>query len=238
MSKKTIFTFIGFIGLHFMAISQDNLPNNLQDLQGIWLYVDTPEDPNTNNTKSITINKGFKWLALEYEVDSKKEYLREGFLGFQDSSAYNIKRINISNLKNSGKYYTELSSVDEKGNAKVPDFSTPEIVELTENTLWVNYGKISIYEKLDKLSAIDISLLYKRGEQDKRSYLKEYLDIDVKEIIAIKSIIYSEPNIPTKMYLIKGDIITVLEEQDGWLKIEYEGKKVVTGWIKKQDVRG
>ena len=54
-----------------------------------------------------------------------------------------------------------------------------------------------------------------------------------------KAIIHSFPNIPTGMYLIKGDMVIVLEEREGWLKIEYEGKKkVVTGWIKKEDVGG
>ncbi|MDR1225478.1 MAG: hypothetical protein LBK47_01085 [Prevotellaceae bacterium] len=52
-----------------------------------------------------------------------------------------------------------------------------------------------------------------------------------------KSIIYSEPDKPTKMYLIKGDIVTVLEEKEGWIKMEYEGKKMITGWIKKEDTK-
>jgi hypothetical protein len=29
----------------------------------------------------------------------------------------------------------------------------------------------------------------------------------------------------------------VLEEKDGWLRIEYEGKRLVTGWIKKEDTK-
>jgi uncharacterized protein YgiM (DUF1202 family) len=40
------------------------------------------------------------------------------------------------------------------------------------------------------------------------------------------------------MYLIKGDVVTILEAQNGWIKVEYEGKKLVTGWIKNQDVGG
>jgi SH3-like domain-containing protein len=38
------------------------------------------------------------------------------------------------------------------------------------------------------------------------------------------------------MYLIKNDVVEVLEEQEDWLRIRYYGKKVIEGWIKKSDV--
>jgi uncharacterized protein YgiM (DUF1202 family) len=40
------------------------------------------------------------------------------------------------------------------------------------------------------------------------------------------------------MYFIKGDVVTVLEKQNGWLKVEYNGRRLITGWIRKQDVGG
>jgi hypothetical protein len=58
-----------------------------------------------------------------------------------------------------------------------------------------------------------------------------------QQIAVDKSIIYSQPNKPTKMYLVKGDVVTVREEKEGWLRVEYEGKKLVTGWIKKEDTK-
>jgi hypothetical protein len=39
------------------------------------------------------------------------------------------------------------------------------------------------------------------------------------------------------MYLVKDDVVTVREEKEGWLRVEYEGKKLVTGWIKKEDTK-
>lgn len=58
----------------------------------------------------------------------------------------------------------------------------------------------------------------------------------IKKIIVKKTIIYSLPDISTKMYLLKNDEVELLEEKDEWLKIRYYGKKIIEGWIKKSDV--
>jgi len=55
-------------------------------------------------------------------------------------------------------------------------------------------------------------------------------------ILVEKSTIYSEPNQPTMMYLIKGDEVECLEEKGEWYKIRYYGKKTIEGWIRKSDV--
>ncbi|NBB32005.1 hypothetical protein [Cellulophaga sp. BC115SP] len=58
------------------------------------------------------------------------------------------------------------------------------------------------------------------------------------ELIKVsKSIIYDSPNSPTKMYLIKGDEVEILEEKEEWLNIRYYGKKIIEGWIKKSDIK-
>jgi hypothetical protein len=211
--------------------------NSLKSVQGIWSRINLPEY--TNNSFSIKINKGFKSLNLEYSISEDNEnYISEYYIGFQDSSSYDMGTINISKLREFGNYYTvvSMSSVDDSGEATIPDFSTPEIVELDENIMWINYGKITMYERIHKIPIKALKILYLQGVRNNRNYLKEYLNINVKEITVPKSIIYSEPGTPTKMYLIKGDVITVLDEQNGWIKIEYNGTKLVTGWIKKQDI--
>jgi SH3-like domain-containing protein len=50
--------------------------------------------------------------------------------------------------------------------------------------------------------------------------------------VAIKT----KPNKQTKMYLLKDDIVEIIEEKEDWLHIRYYSKKVVEGWIKKSDV--
>ncbi|TNV71670.1 hypothetical protein FGO68_gene15121 [Halteria grandinella] len=58
----------------------------------------------------------------------------------------------------------------------------------------------------------------------------------VGKISTLKSFIYSTPNNPTKMYLLKGDEVEILEEKDQWLRIRYYGKQTIEGWIKKSEV--
>ncbi len=65
---------------------------------------------------------------------------------------------------------------------------------------------------------------------------KECSNTDVLKIMVTKSTINSIPNKPTKMYLLKGDEVEVLEERGKWLKVRYYGKKTIEGWIKKGDV--
>jgi hypothetical protein len=57
-----------------------------------------------------------------------------------------------------------------------------------------------------------------------------------ERIFVNKSFIYKEPNVKTKIYLIKGDEVKIVKEENGFLKIFYFGKKTIEGWIKKSDV--
>jgi uncharacterized pyridoxamine 5'-phosphate oxidase family protein len=51
-----------------------------------------------------------------------------------------------------------------------------------------------------------------------------------------KATLHSSLSVPTKMYLLKGDDIELIDRAKDWLKIRYYGKKVVEGWIKQSDV--
>jgi hypothetical protein len=58
----------------------------------------------------------------------------------------------------------------------------------------------------------------------------------LKSIKSTKAVIYNEKLIATKMYLIKGNDVDIIEQNDDWLHIRYYGKKTIEGWIKKSDV--
>jgi hypothetical protein len=59
-----------------------------------------------------------------------------------------------------------------------------------------------------------------------------------KEIKIEKEYLYDTPNkeSKTKMYLIKGDEVEILEEKDDWLYILYKGKKDIKAWIPKSAI--
>jgi hypothetical protein len=65
---------------------------------------------------------------------------------------------------------------------------------------------------------------------------KEFKKINKKIIHLTKQPLYSEPQIKTKMYLVKGDKVEILEEKDDWLYILYKGKKDIKAWIPKSAV--
>ena len=72
-------------------------------------------------------------------------------------------------------------------------------------------------------------------------FIKSKFPFKFKNIKVSITNIYISPNTPTKMYLIKGDEVEIIEEKDDWLKIRYYGngatsRKTIEGWIKKSDV--
>jgi hypothetical protein len=72
----------------------------------------------------------------------------------------------------------------------------------------------------------------------KISTLVDYVEITskIKNIQSSKQPLYSEPQIKTKMYLLKNDKVEILEEKDDWLYILYKGKKDIKAWIPKSAV--
>ena len=51
-----------------------------------------------------------------------------------------------------------------------------------------------------------------------------------------KATLHSSLSVPTKMYLLKGDDVELIDREGDWLKIRFRGKRVVEGWLKKSDV--
>ncbi len=96
------------------------------------------------------------------------------------------------------------------------------------------------YLSIDKLQS-DVFTINQGSEFCKGSYAKFLWRIvsdttTLSKTIQIeKSTIYTSPNIPTKMYLVKFDEVEVIAEKDNWLHIKYYGKKIVEGWIRKKD---
>jgi uncharacterized protein YegJ (DUF2314 family) len=58
----------------------------------------------------------------------------------------------------------------------------------------------------------------------------------IKQIRLDKQFLYETPAIKTKMYLVKGDEVEILEEKDDWLYILYKGKKDIKAWIPKSAI--
>lgn len=231
---KRIFLLLMSIFLINQIQAQDKIQSKLSLIQGIWENI-----MNNDNEKSFVITKGMNSLNFTYMDDLKKlDFpLGETIKGFQDRIS-GSDSINVKSLKEDGKYYTVIFKEDirNKGWVHSSDFITPEDFECDGQNMSINGGQLVEYAKIDRLPNLALKMLLGRGKLDKRNYLKEYLGVDVREVKVAKSIINSNPGILTKMYLLKGDVLTILEEKGDWIKIEFEGKKLVQGWVKKLDV--
>lgn len=90
-------------------------------------------------------------------------------------------------------------------------------------------GKKNTYKKFSKKWSIDDGLL--KPEKDVLHSLELKICLD-------KQPLYKSPceASKTKMYLVKGDNVELVEEKDGWLHIIYHGKKDIDAWIPKDSV--
>jgi hypothetical protein len=227
--KKICIVLIFILGIWKISFSQ----TKQEQFQGIWMNI--MSDP--NGEMLIRIVKGINVLSIAHQGEDYIDYYLvetiEGFINVEDFETINVKDFDIN-----GKYYlsvfkddVKLTRIQKKG------YMMRSELYFEDDKLIIEGGKLAEYTRLECLSSMTLRLLYKRGKKDNRNYLKEYINIDVTEVVSSKSTIYSEPDKPTKMYLVKGDVVTVLEEKEGWIKMEYEGKKLITGWIKKKDTK-
>jgi hypothetical protein len=105
---------------------------------------------------------------------------------------------------------------------------------------WATLSNRSIYLPIDSLVTrkLQLSLKYNPAfGRDSLTITKFKTMISKKgEIKVEKSILYSEPNKPTKMYLIRNDSFIIIDEEKGFFYVEFNGNKTIRGWIKKSDV--
>lgn len=231
--RKFLLTAI-ILSINNIVFAQDKLSL----MQGIWADIYNGE--NEYNEFSFTITKGHKSLSFGYTMDeSSRLTLWETIDGFLDYNPVPKGVLDVNTLKNDGEYYVsaDVKYINDKGIIEYPNFLVPDYFEIDANNMSINGGQLIELVKIEHLPSFALKLLYNRGKRDNRDYIGEYLNIKVKEVQVDKSIIHSEPGTATKMFLIKGDVATVLEEKGEWLKIEFLGKILVTGWIKKEDVQ-
>lgn len=161
---------------------------------------------------------------------------------------------NNSNYECILNYDNKFKIITVKNNNNCSDYSIENIskgeIKIQCSVWGINK---SYYYKFDKdnwyLNKYVYEELPMNGPDDKSKYLTidfssnkwtiENKIEDIKfEITVNKQILYSAPNKNSKMkmYLIKGNKIDIIEEQDKWIKILFHGKKDIEVWIPKSAV--
>lgn len=231
---KYIFKLIIAICIVHNLNGQVKNQSKLDLMQGIWENIMSSDEE-----KAFTIINGKYSIDYVFSNDSLElDFpLGESVEGFQDYDNGNYDSINVNYLKGDGLYYTVIDKkeLDAGGWVHRPNYLTPNYFECDGALMSINGGKLVEYEKINKLPKIAVKRLYYRGKQDKRDYLKDYLNIIVIEITASKSMLYSEQGKSMNIQLSKGDVVTVLKERGSRIQVDYGTD--TPGWIEKKDTK-
>jgi hypothetical protein len=226
-------TILLIIFSHLVSEAQVNKSSNLDLIQGIW-----ENTMNSDTLNSYKIIKGINSLGISFTRDSNKFvfYFLESLEGFQNYRSDEADSISVSSLNKNGKYFTTIINKKNIKNkwVKMLYCIVPDYFECNGENMSINGGQLVEFSKIDRLPNSALKLLYYRGKQDKKDYIKEYLDIKVVEIISQKATIFSAPEMPTSLQLIRYDVVVVIEEKGKWLKVDYGTNNL--GWIKREDI--
>lgn len=235
-----------------LSIAQNSI-SYLNDITGIWKFEIVEE------YESYLFLKQNKSWSISYWYKSNENAYMYGrpfsYFGFWDDISSKNQPQKIADLKSTGRYiffYDDLIipkknknniGYDSFGNLYRPTRSgdciindeMPAGMPPTTLTMYLaNNGKPDVYKKVSEIPAYVMQSL-RKNKPDWAKYLA-FMGHQEKFISSTKTYIYSKPNIPTKMYLVKGNEVEVLEQKGNWIRIRYYGKKTIEGWVKKEDV--
>jgi hypothetical protein len=128
-----------------------------------------------------------------------------------------------------------IGKMDGAGKAKVEYYNTPDLQDVTAGEAEFGKGGISLTARSGEGYCNDI-LGLTVGVDMNFSKARPY--IGCRGVSKPKTYIYSAAvdSSRTKMYLVKGDLVMVLGVAGEFVNIEYLGKRVITGWVKKEEV--
>jgi hypothetical protein len=206
--------------------------DNLKDILVMFIYKNNVPIPkgesgqmlaiylNSGNGifRFMEINKSLLWLIHNQvrQIDTKTFLvINEG--GGQDWNRYYCYFLFDEKVKNWFLYRTEVYKAYYKTGEDKESKTLISKKEYNQDTR-IPFNQVSFDSLFGKL----------RADVPEPAYYER--------IFVNKSFIYKEPNVKTKIYLIKGDEVKIVKEENGFLKIFYYGKKTIEGWIKKSDV--
>ncbi|WP_337045415.1 hypothetical protein [Emticicia sp. 17c] len=141
----------------------------LKDIQGIWQHQDIRADEDVDKSyQSWNIIKNDTILTILYIKESRSISASLIKCGFQDKKKIDIDSLDVTKLKNKGKYFTNifLDEIHNNNYAKKSGIIVFEYFELLDkNTLVMNGGHVSSFTKVDKLPSKILKMV--KGLQQK-----------------------------------------------------------------------
>lgn len=249
MSKiRSLFLLINTLGIFTISAKSLIYQSKLELFVGIWKEILLKQDYYEN--RYIIIKKHndndlflrILFLAYTNDKDNYDLYLDEAIAGFQDKFQFEEEIDNEFNkniFKKNGEYLTIIYStfdIDKQDYLKSSDVMfIYNNIEFDDMRLTLYSSNLFEYTRINKteIPFLMIRLLYEEDKEKDKNYIKEYLDIEVKEIKKEKCYVYDEEKNKTVAELKKGDIVVILEQRREWIKVEY-GEGYKQGWIKRE----
>ena len=193
-----------------------------------YKYIGTIGSRIFREDKSPTLNKILENEEVEI-LEKSEEYTKIRYWG----KALIIGWVKTKDLKN-GSSHPEYWNIYKENSIKFKVLSTKSFIN------------DNLFQKTDSylIKGDTIEVLEEKGFYLKIKYnniIGFIPRIDVEgyntfRITKSKATLHSSFSVPTKMYLLKGDDVELIDREGDWLKIRFRGKRVVDGWIKKSDV--
>ncbi|WP_026995675.1 SH3 domain-containing protein [Flectobacillus major] len=234
--------------------STEKVLNNVWYLDTVNLY---PKYKYENYQQFITFDKNIRYQANFYPKDVK------AFKGNISTIQYYFLPDTVFNFFTSNNYDNDSLIIIFFNNAKnkkllsseVPlDFSkkinVAHVVHIISNSEQIIDAHLYNYDFYDEDTFVQYGfgwtpgqpqngLTFRKAKNVPNEILKKesiFKKVRFRNILSLKTLVYTSPNTMSKNYLKKGDEVEVLEEKNIWLKIRFYGSKIIEGWIKKSDI--
>ncbi|RRB02831.1 hypothetical protein [Larkinella rosea] len=209
---------------------------SIEKLQGVWKFQFTRKGE-SKTFEAYRIIKQNKLLEIFNDTSYKEIRTRLAYIGFWDNNEY-PKNINKFNKNGHILYYIDIpNNIDTLVN--ITNIRRSNWLTFNENgkleqDYFFSYGLSSIPDEYIRINALPLTIVLRIKQNI--DLWKEYKKLINLKKIMHKSTIYLSPSIPTKRYLLKNDLVEILEEKSQWIRIRYYGTRLIEGWAKVMDI--
>jgi len=223
-----------FLFLSYNLIAQSEI-HSQEEFKGIWKGVSRVKEPMSDISKRYLIYNNDK--LLKFKLNSKYGVYVKNFWFSNEDEDESIKA--NGKLSTPGRYYVQSieNSMEEMSSSLGNYYEIGKGYEGEDDDdyLILFYNR---YKKLDRLPKLVLSWLYQQSKYDKRNYILEFLEIDIREIISSNALIYNDQKEKRNEYLSKGDIIEILSIDSGFVHFNFlrNDETVITGFIRPSDI--
>jgi hypothetical protein len=121
------------------------------------------------------------------------------------------------------------------GKAAVDYYNSPDVEKVTAGDAVFKGGSVSLSAQSGQGYCNDILGLTEGVDMN---FSKGRPYIGCRAVNKPKTYLYSAAvdSCKTRMYLVKGDFIMILGVKENWVNVEYLGKKVISGWVRKDEL--